>query len=241
MTPAPPPLPPPSFSGPDAPRLPEAILAAAYGLLNAVPLLLFPALAAAPPRHAAAVLLGGLLPAAIALAAAGFRSAVSGAPLRAVLRLLPRPGRTAVLFFGAGVLAAIPLLGASALSAALCDALGIDGTASPNPLLVLLGPGTSPSVRLAMLLVALVLAPVGEELLYRALLYRGLAARLPRAALPLSAAFFAFLHLSPHHFLPLFLLALLLGIAFRRYGLAASAGLHAGFNGANLLAGILLV
>ena len=45
MTPAPPPLPPPSFSGPDAPRLPEAILAAAYGLLNAVPLLLFPALA----------------------------------------------------------------------------------------------------------------------------------------------------------------------------------------------------
>ena len=79
------------------------------------------------------------------------------------------------------------------------------------------------------------------ELLYRALLYRGLAARLPRAALPLSAAFFAFLHRSPHHFLPLFLLALLLGIAFRRYGLAASAGLHAGFNGANLLAGILLV
>ncbi len=232
------PQPRPSFVGPDAPRLPEALFALACGLLFALPYLLSGS--AEPPRYAVSVLLGGLLPTALALAAAAVRSAVSGVPLRRVLHLRPRPIPAFALFAAAGVLAAVALFPVSALSAILCEALGIGDLATADPLSVFVGPDTAPSLRAAIVVVALLLAPVGEELLYRAILYRGLASRLPRAALPLSAAFFSAIHLSAPHFLPLFALALLLGLSFRRRGLAAAVGLHAGFNAANLVAALLL-
>ena len=55
------------------------------------------------------------------------------------------------------------------------------------------------------------------------------------SAAVLSALFFAFAHLDILRFLPLFVLGLLFCLAWRKGGLFASFGLHAGFNLANLL------
>ena len=54
-----------------------------------------------------------------------------------------------------------------------------------------------------------------------------------RAAV-LSSLFFAALHLSVPAVLPLFAFALFLCAVWRRWGLAASFGAHAGFNAANV-------
>ena len=86
-----------------------------------------------------------------------------------------------------------------------------------------------------------VLAPLAEEILYRAMLFGGLAAqgRPVRAAL-LSSLFFAALHLSVPAILPLFALAIFFCAVWRRWGLAASFGAHAGFNAATVAVALLL-
>lgn len=79
------------------------------------------------------------------------------------------------------------------------------------------------------------LAPLGEEMLYRAVILRGLRARLPAAAaVPLASALFAALHLSPAHAPGLFLVGLLFSVLYDRGSLALSFGAHAAFNATNL-------
>jgi membrane protease YdiL (CAAX protease family) len=64
-----------------------------------------------------------------------------------------------------------------------------------------------------------VVAPLGEELLFRAGLFRISRRYLPRwAALLLSALAFASLHLSTVHFVPLTVLGVVFGIAYERSG-----------------------
>lgn len=87
----------------------------------------------------------------------------------------------------------------------------------------------------------LVLAPLGEEVLFRGFLYVYLKNRLPRkAALILTALLFAFLHFNWPTFLPLFFFGLLLGIAYEFTGsLLLSIAIHCWFN--SFTTGLLLL
>ena len=83
-----------------------------------------------------------------------------------------------------------------------------------------------------VILMAAVAAPVVEELIFRAGLYRFLKSRVhPLIALTVSSLFFALMHLNLLQFVPLFLLAMLLGRAYERSGsILVPICFHACFN-----------
>jgi membrane protease YdiL (CAAX protease family) len=85
--------------------------------------------------------------------------------------------------------------------------------------------------------VAVVLAPVLEEALFRGLILHGLARRRgPRSATLWTAAFFAFFHFyNPWQIIPTFFLGLLLGwVVLVTRSLWSSIVLHSAFNGLSL-------
>lgn len=69
-----------------------------------------------------------------------------------------------------------------------------------------------------------------EELFFRGLIQTALCKRLPRAGLYMAALIFAAAHLQPEAFGALFLLGIVLGALYRRYGYLSSALLHALYN-----------
>jgi membrane protease YdiL (CAAX protease family) len=165
-----------------------------------------------------------------------------------VARPRPLPGLSGVLGLGgpfrsasllacgflAGLAVSVPVVGLFSLSQALLEPLGF--SPEPQPAVAWLMDSDTPRAALvALALAAVVFAPLAEEILYRALLFGGLAAqgKAVRAAV-LSSLFFAALHLSVPAVLPLFALALFFCAVWRRWGLAASFGAHAGFNAANV-------
>jgi hypothetical protein len=83
-----------------------------------------------------------------------------------------------------------------------------------------------------MIALALVVAPVSEELVFRAGLFRFLRSRAPRwVAFAVSAGLFALLHGNWVSSLPLFVLGLLFAAAYERTGRVAVPMLaHAFFN-----------
>jgi CAAX protease family protein len=95
----------------------------------------------------------------------------------------------------------------------------------------------SPVALGAMMLVALVVAPVGEEIAFRAGLFRFLRARTPRwVALAASAGLFALIHANWVSFLPLFVLGLMFALAYEMTGMiAVPIVAHALFNLNSLL------
>jgi membrane protease YdiL (CAAX protease family) len=100
-----------------------------------------------------------------------------------------------------------------------------------------------PLVLISLTLVATVLAPLSEELLFRAGLFRILASFLPRwAAILVSAMAFASLHQSTVHFLPLTVLGVIFALAYEKSGsLLVPVVAHGLFNLnsiLNLLAGL---
>jgi membrane protease YdiL (CAAX protease family) len=90
----------------------------------------------------------------------------------------------------------------------------------------------SPAFVLLMLVLAVVVAPVTEELIFRGGLFRFLRTRTPRAvALLLPAALFASLHANLAAFLPLMVLGVIFSLAYERTGsLAVPIVAHALFN-----------
>ena len=98
----------------------------------------------------------------------------------------------------------------------------------------------SPILLLALTLMGIVVAPLGEELLFRAGLFRLLGSFLPRwAAVLLSALAFASLHLSIVHFVPLTVLGILFALAYEKTGsLLVSVVAHGLFN-LNSIVGLL--
>jgi membrane protease YdiL (CAAX protease family) len=86
-------------------------------------------------------------------------------------------------------------------------------------------------------LVAVVLAPILEEALFRGVILQGLALRRgPRSATLWTAGFFAFFHFyNPWQILPTFFLGLVLAwVVLTTRTLWASIALHAAFNGVSL-------
>lgn len=91
--------------------------------------------------------------------------------------------------------------------------------AEPQDLIAVFGAVQSPAVLLAMLVVACVVAPVNEELLFRGIIYRGVRQRLGRApALAASGILFGLLHANWAGFVPLALLGVVLALAYERTG-----------------------
>ena len=78
---------------------------------------------------------------------------------------------------------------------------------------------TSPLFVALMYAMALVAAPVWEELIFRGVLYRGLCGSFGRdEAILISALVFASIHVSAAAFIPIFLLAIFLAYAYERTG-----------------------
>jgi len=90
----------------------------------------------------------------------------------------------------------------------------------------------SSSLRLALLVVAILLAPMTEELVFRAGIFRYVRTRLPRwVALLLPAVLFASLHNNLGTFVPLVALAIVFSIAYERTGnIGTTIVAHALFN-----------
>ncbi|MDP0495967.1 MAG: CPBP family intramembrane metalloprotease [Verrucomicrobiota bacterium JB024] len=107
------------------------------------------------------------------------------------------------------------------------------GSETPyQPLVKQLTELNSPAAWVLVVLMAGIAAPVVEELVFRAALYRFLKSRVhPLLALTASSLFFALMHLNLLQFVPLFLLAMLLGRAYERTGsVLVPICFHACFN-----------
>lgn len=119
---------------------------------------------------------------------------------------------------GATFLILLPLITATSLLwQALLTGLGVD--AAPQDLIDLFLQVKSPALLAAMILLATVIAPLSEELVFRAGLFRYLRGRIPRwAALLLPAMLFAALHANLASFVPLVTLGILFSLAYERTG-----------------------
>ncbi len=130
-----------------------------------------------------------------------------------------------------GLLVALPVLTLVSLGwTFLLKQLGLPN--QPQDLIEIFSKTNSPLVITGMLMVACVLAPINEELIFRAGLFRFLRQRFGRAtAFSASAVFFGALHGNLAGFLPLALLGGALALVYEKTGdLRVSITLHALFN-----------
>ena len=193
------------------------------------------ALYAMPAWKAAAAIVGGAAPALIF--AAALLVANRGKDLA-----LTHPPDFFCAFFLFGLAVAAPALSVFAIPFDLAlRFLGFEN--APQPLMdYFMSAGAPPVAKAAVVFCVLAIAPVAEEIAFRAVLWRGLAAWFrdlaPRrgarkaecAAAVASSALFAAMHGSAWAFVPLFAFALALCAVYRRKSLLAAIALHSGFN-----------
>lgn len=105
-------------------------------------------------------------------------------------------------------------------------------TPTPQESIELLRHTDSLTFRITLLAVAILVAPISEELLFRAGIFRYVRTRLPRwIALLLPAVLFAALHLDIGSFVPLVALAVVYSLAYERTGnIGTTIVAHALFN-----------
>lgn len=128
-------------------------------------------------------------------------------------------------------LIALPLIGALGFAwKAILDSLGY--STGEQDMVDLFRNADDPALLLLMTLLAAVVAPVTEELIFRAGLFRYLRTRIPRSlALALPAVVFALLHGNLAAFVPLFALGVFFACAYERTGcIAVPMIAHALFN-----------
>ena len=146
-----------------------------------------------------------------------------------------RPGFGRAIALGVGVLAvALPLtLGLNKFSEILLTQ--IFGKVEMQPTMKILENSISLLQRIYFGFSAIVLAPVLEEILFRAILYRGIKQRgYPKLALFGSALLFAAIHFSLLTFVPLAVLAIILALLYDKADhLMAPIVTHSLFNAAN--------
>lgn len=130
-----------------------------------------------------------------------------------------RIGRRSVIWKSLTTLVLVlPVLAFSNLGwTALLRAVGLSD--APQDLLAIFGAVKSPLVLVGLLLVACVVAPINEELLFRGAIFRGLRQSLGRVpALAISGALFGLMHGNWAGFVPLALLGVGLAIAYEQSG-----------------------
>lgn len=129
------------------------------------------------------------------------------------------------------VLVALPLLALTALLwGVLLEVLGLPR--EPQDLIGIFARTDSPWVFAGLLVVACVMAPISEELIFRRTLYRYLRQRFGRApALLASAVFFGTLHANWASFAPLCVLGVVFALAYEKTGdLRVAITAHGLFN-----------
>lgn len=127
------------------------------------------------------------------------------------------PGRVAAAGGATFLIALPPLLVCSALWQQLLQLLHVP--APPQDLIDIFLKTKSPLPLALLILLAVVIAPVTEELIFRGGIFRWARGRLPRwAALLLPAVLFAALHGNLASFAPLIVLGIVLALAYERSG-----------------------
>ncbi len=171
---------------------------------------------------------------------------VKGATLRAELGLTRGAGFWREIGYGpVGYVAMIPLVGVGiTISMALSRITGIKMASGMHPIVNLVKEGKAAPALIALIfLLAVVGAPIVEELMFRGYLYRALRSRFSAAAsIPMVSALFAGIH--PQGlmgFFPLFFIGLALAVMREWRGtLWASMVLHACVNGVSMTMILLL-
>lgn len=174
--------------------------------------------------------------ATLILAGGAFQAGMLGGALIFLLRFnrapatRPPAGGTGVFAAGlATFLIAVPVITATSLLwQALLELLGV--AATPQDLIgIFANAGFSPLL-LAMILLATVLAPLTEELVFRAGIFRYTRTRLPRwVALLLPSVLFGALHGNLAGFVPLAVLGIIFALAYERTGRIAVPIIAHGF------------
>ncbi len=217
----------------------DALLAGAFALALALPAALGASGGGADAPAPAGLLLGAAVPALFALALLARRALLAGVPLAAAAGYPASrraAGRDLLLGALSGAMLAAALAPLTAWTFSLFERLGLEPAAQGVSRTLEASAG-SPAAFGACAAAVVLVAPLGEEMLHRALVLRGLRSRLPAAlAVPLAAALFAALHLSPAHAPSLFVVGLVLGVLYDRGSLALSFAAHAAFNAANAAA-----
>lgn len=158
-------------------------------------------------------------------------------------------GMSGILAAPAGVflfLAGMPLVWASTLAwnylCSLWEKFDIVIDTPPQELVTILRETDSVQLLTVAFILAVFLAPISEELVFRGAIYRFLKGRIhPLAALTGTSLLFAFIHFNIHSFLALFTLGMLLGRSYERTGSIVTPILyHACFNLTTMLIVILL-
>ncbi len=110
--------------------------------------------------------------------------------------------------------------------------MGVDFTASPQALVEIIVESSDRLPVILMGILAIFIAPITEEIVFRGLLYRYFKSRIqPGPALLLSSLLFACMHFNLLSFLPLFIFGLLLGRNYERTGsIKVPIVIHALFN-----------
>ena len=149
---------------------------------------------------------------------------------------LGQAGRTLAIGVAAGILAVPGILLLNDLAVILLTL--IQGAPEVQATVQIMRLTVSPWHRFGFGFAAIVLAPIGEEILFRGLLYRTLRDNgWPKAALLLSSLIFGLIHFNPMALVPLAYFALLLALLYEKTGsLLAPMAAHAAFNAFNFLA-----
>jgi len=155
----------------------------------------------------------------------------SGVPFGSAVGVRRVPIATVLL---GAVLATVVGRGAAALWGVLITALDIDVAGMDTDPTQLFAPG--PLGIAATVLVAVVLAPIAEEVVFRGVLLSALERRWgSTTAIVASSGVFALMHVTPFAIVPIFVLALVLGNLFvRTRSLTVCIAAHAVFNGVGL-------
>ncbi len=174
----------------------------------------------------------------VAYRRAGLAQTLTPSPERLAVRTI---FKQIVRFFFAGVFLAMLLgKGWEQLLVLLAEA-GFMKPPAPQELVELFTEGGLNWRTAALIFLAVVIAPISEEFVFRAGLYRFLKGRFSaRTALVVSSLLFAMMHFNTLSFLPLLLIGMLLCRAYERSGnILVPIGFHALFN-ANTIALLVL-
>lgn len=145
----------------------------------------------------------------------------------------PHLPKAALVALGVALLALPPALGLNELSRQFI--VWIHGSANPQPTMEVLENSVGLWQRIWFGMSAIIVAPLAEEILFRAILYRTLCQLGPRRrALLISALVFGIFHISLVSFVPLTVLAIILTVLYDKTdNLMAPIIAHSLFNAAN--------
>jgi hypothetical protein len=200
----------------------------------------YPAVNSLPLKSVDVLLLASVMQASALAAQVGLifsRRPFSPAPVNRA-RL---PGRRVVGEAVLAWLAAYPLLAVASLAwqtaLELAQRIWVNLQTPPQEAVKMLAQSSSAGENALLVFFAVLVAPVAEELFFRAGLYRFLKSRLPANLAMVAASFlFALSHFNLESFLPLFVLGLLLARLYERTGhIAPPILFHALFNLATIL------